>query len=238
MSASVRVHFPKAIDKLSADVFQKVPSLASTQADSGPSFLFCGLVRVRPVFGGYCFYGEAAHGRYELPEEALTHADFCTLFGELPSFPSRQRGVYRHPNDETVTATLDRDGSSYAFFGKHASLKELYELFDLVRAGTITPAESWDAPQVAAPPAPSQADLQGARTSVVVLTSRLEAAEAKIRALQAKQADVPTLVADHLRKEVAALGDLAFELVWDGANAVQAVLGSERVQRFFRRVRP
>ncbi len=235
MPTSVRVYFPKSIEELPNGVFRPM----ETVFPGDPRFLFCGVLRLASVPEGYYLYENAVRGRYVLPDEARVHVSYCMLVGTLLSYPTRQRGVYRHPGDETVTATLDREGGSYAFFGKHVSLERLYELLDLVRAGTIVPAESWDAPQVLAPPAPDQAALlQAARADITVLAYRLEAVEAEVRALQAKQAELPALVADRLRKEVAALGDFAFELAWDGANAIQSVLGSERMQGFFRRVRP
>lgn len=97
---------------------------------------------------GYSFHFSDAYDQLSLPAGMESKVLAYSVQESFPVEPRRARGIYRHPDDETVMATVTR-GCSHEFSCRHSDLKKVQELRRMVLAGTLAPFESWDGPQVA-----------------------------------------------------------------------------------------
>jgi len=72
--------------------------------------------------------------------------DEISFYDRIPRRPERAIGIYKH---EDAEAELDRSGEavSYGLRIRGKSMKNMLELYRRIRAGKITPRESWDAEQ-------------------------------------------------------------------------------------------
>lgn len=67
-----------------------------------------------------------------------------SFYDRIPRYPERIAGIYKYKDAE---AELDRKGEirSYGLRIRGKSIENILELYRKIRAGKITPAESWDA---------------------------------------------------------------------------------------------
>ena len=81
-----------------------------------------------------------------IPDVVKDFMDEISFYDRIPRRPDRISGIYKH---EDAEAELDHSGEamSYGLRIRGKSMKNMLELYRKIRAGKITPTESWDEEQ-------------------------------------------------------------------------------------------